>query len=131
MKLDLQKFAAASDQRAAILEATANALPGIDVFRNRVLVATYVTPERTAGGIIRPDRNIEESRYQGKVGLVLKFGPIAFKFENEEVPVVPEIGEWVFYRAADTWEAGICGVSCRFVYDDHIVGRCQNPEWIY
>lgn len=135
MKMNLREIAAASDQRAAILEATASAVKGIDVLRNRVLVATYIVPEKTRGGIIRPDRNLDESRYQGKVGLVLKKGPSAFKFDDksdrEHPGVEPEVGDWVFYRAADTWETGIAGLSCRFIHDDLIVGRVADPESIW
>lgn len=135
MKLNLREIAAASDQRAAILAATASAVKDIDVMRNRVLIATYVIPEKTAGGIIRIDKALDESRFQGKVGLILKKGPGAFKFDStmdiNHPSVEPDIGEWVFYRAADTWECGISGVSCRFIYDDLIVGRVSDPDSIY
>lgn len=142
MKLNLREMASSKDQRAAILEATVEAVAGIDVMRNRVLVATYVIPEKTSGGIIRIDKNIDESRFQGKVGLVLKKGPAAFKFSDKmdaDYPSVePEVGDWVFYRAADTTECGIAkdgdrgnGVSCRMIYDDLVMGKIANPDAIY
>lgn len=137
MKLNLREMAAAEDQRAAILAATAKAVSGLELLRNRVLVATYVIPEKTKGGIIRIDRTIEESRFQGKVGLVLAKGPEAFNFEDKNPGVVPEVGDWVFYRAADSSELGIAGLgensglSCRWIYDDHIVGRVADPESIW
>lgn len=131
MKLNLREIAGATDQRAAIIDATAEALQGIDVMRNRVLVATYVIPEKTSGGIIRIDKQLDESRFQGKVGLVLKKGPAAFKFDDDNPSIEPEVGEWVFYRASDTWECGISGVSCRFIYDDLVMGRVNDPESIW
>lgn len=135
MKLNLREIAAASDQRAAILAAVATAVEGVDVMRNRVLIATYVIPEKTSGGIIRIDKALDESRFQGKVGLILKKGPGAFKFDSAmdlaHPSIEPEVGDWVFYRAADTWECGIAGVSCRFIYDDLIVGRVSDPDSIY
>ncbi len=131
MQLNLREIAGAKDQRAAILEATAKAVEGIDVLRNRVLVATYVIPEKTAGGIIRIDRTIEESRFQGKVGLILKKGPMAFKFDDTHMGTEPQVGQWVFYRAADTWECGIAGISCRFIHDDFIMGGVIDPESIW
>lgn len=142
MKLNLREIASAVDQRDAILSAVTEAVAGIDVMRNRVLIATYVIPEKTSGGIIRIDKTLEESRYQGKVGLILKKGPAAFKFDSQmdkEFPSVePAVGDWVFYRAADTWECGIAmdgdranGISCRYIYDDLIVGRIANPDAIY
>ena len=137
MKINLREIAAASDQRAAILEATANAMQGMDVLRNRIIVATYVVPEKTKGGIIRPDRNIDESRFQGKVGLILKKGPMAFKFDDDQHPSPEyEVGDWVFYRTSDTMEIGIAGtddmgISCRHVFDDQVIGRVQDPESIW
>lgn len=142
MRLNLREIASATDQRAAILEATAEAIAGIEVMRNRVLVATYVVPEKTSGGIIRIDKNIDESRFQGKVGLILKKGPAAFKFTDkmdiEHPSVEPEVGDWVFYRTADTMECGIAkdgdrgnGISCRMIYDDLVQGRIVNPDAIY
>ena len=53
-------------------------LSGVEVFNTQVLVAVYIRPEKTSGGIIRPDSVREEDKYQGKVGLLLKKGRTAF-----------------------------------------------------
>src|SRR6266478_4853114 len=45
-----------------------------EVAQNEVLLAMYMRPEMTAGGIIMPHQNLKEDRYQGKVGLVVKIG---------------------------------------------------------
>lgn len=50
--------------------------------RNRCLVATYINPAVTKGGIIIPGKTQEEDRWQGKVGLLLAVGPSAFDFEE-------------------------------------------------
>lgn len=135
MKLNLRDLAAAPDQRAAILAAVEDALPSLDILRNRVLLATYVEPEKTAGGIFMPDKRVEESRYQSKVGLILKKGPAAFKFNSAMDEANPsqeyEVGEWVFYRNADSWEIGLAGLSCRFINDEFIVGRVTDPKLIW
>jgi len=135
MQFISKEIATAGDQRAAILEAVAGKLDGLDVMRNRVLVATYVMPEKTSGGIIRIDKTRDEGRFQGKAGLILKKGPAAFKFDtpmDKDYPSVePAVGDWVFYRAADTWECGLVGLYCRFIYDDMIVGRISNPEMVW
>jgi co-chaperonin GroES (HSP10) len=139
MKLQLRELAAASDQRAAILEATARIVEGISLLRNRVIVATYVEPEKTAGGIIRPDKTLDESRFQGKVGLVLRKGSHAFDFEEGRPENEPQVGDWVFYRPADAMEVGIAteggrrgeGISCRIIFDDMIMGLIANPDAVY
>jgi co-chaperonin GroES (HSP10) len=50
--------------------------------RNRLIVATYVKPSVTKGGIIMPLNTQEEDRYQGKVGLLIAVGPSAFDFDE-------------------------------------------------
>lgn len=137
MQFDLRKYGAAADQRAALLADTAEAVKHIRLMRNRVLVATYVEPERTAGGIILTDKRLDESRFQGKVGLVLKIGPMAFVFPDEIPTEAPNVGDWVFYRASDATECGVKvagtrqGVLCRHIHDDNIVGVINDPELIW
>lgn len=153
MKIDLGRYARCvtpEDQKAAIIRDLGPALATIGVMRNRVLVCTYVEAEVTAGGIIKPGSRIDESKYQGKVGLVLKVGPIAFEFDeiNEEVANgrdidtvrrdhgIPEVGDWVFFRGSDTWDCGLqvepgTGVHCRFINDNSIVGIIHDPSAIY
>ena len=41
----------------------------------QVLVAIYVRPKVTKSGIHIPDQTLQEDEYQGKVGLVLSWGP--------------------------------------------------------
>jgi len=52
------------------------------VQRNRCLVATYVKPSVTPGGIIIPTTSGEEDRWQGKVGLLIAVGPSAFNYDE-------------------------------------------------
>lgn len=128
----ISKIAAAPDQKAALLEAVGN-LDHIDILHNSILVATYIRPERTAGGIIRPTDNIKEDMYQGKVGLVLKKGPLAFKdddinkFEGQNV----EEGQWVGYRVGDTWMLNINEVPCRLIEDSNIRFVIDDPKAIF
>jgi hypothetical protein len=117
-----------------------------------------VRPNVTSGGIIMTQRTSEEDRWQGKVGLVLRVGPLAFDFEEVLAYVesamedgvqhaeareqahrefgIPQVGDWVAYRGSETWETGIevarsTFASCRFVFDDAIVARVENPSVIY
>ena len=50
-----------------------------EVLHSKVLVAGYVRPAKTRGGIFMPDKVIEEDRFQGNIGMVVKLGPGAFK----------------------------------------------------
>lgn len=50
--------------------------------RNRCLVASYIKPAVTKGGIIIPTTSGEEDRWQGKVGLLIAVGPSAFNYDE-------------------------------------------------
>lgn len=129
---------AATDAKAALLDAVGD-ISGFEVFHAQVLVATYIQPERTKGGIILADRTLAEDRFQGKIGLVLKVGPRAFVDDgiNQFGGVKVAIGDWVTYRASDGFELffvdanGRDGTPCRLIEDVNIKGRIANPAAIY
>jgi len=120
------------DPGAALREAVGD-LDGIELFNNQVLVAIYKRPERTAGGIILTDNARKEDEFQGKVGLVLDKGPMAFvddasvKFQGQDVIE----GDWITFRASDGWALNINGVPCRMVEDSHIKMRVASPDTVY
>lgn|SRR5262245_651797 len=144
-KLDLRRFSDAGgpkEQKIEFLKATKRVVKGITVLRNRVLVATYMQPSKTKGGVLLADNTIQESRFQGKVGLILKVGPVAFHFpEDDHIRArpkgrwrhkYPKVGDWVFFRASDTWECGLDeGAPCKFIFDDSIVGKINDPDLIW
>lgn len=125
------------DPKEALL-ASLGDISGIEIFHNLVLVATYIRPEKTAGGIYLADKTLAEDRFQGKVGLVVKKGPLAFKddatlkFGGVDV----EVGDWVFYRAGDGFEMFSVdkndgGTSCRLFVDVQLKGRVTDPALIW
>ncbi|HEY6861684.1 MAG TPA: hypothetical protein VI358_18105 [Pseudolabrys sp.] len=130
--VNLAQYTTPSELKDGIHDKLGN-LDGIEVLGSYVLVALYVEPEKTKGGIIRPDRHIDEARYQGKCALVLKKGPTAFKYDGnyEYEGAVPNIGDWVFMRASDAWDCDIKGVPCRMVHSDLIKGIVADPTLIY
>jgi co-chaperonin GroES (HSP10) len=122
----------AKDPKQAIIELVGD-LSHVEIFHNQILVATYVRPSMTKGGILRPDINVKEDEYQGKVGLVLKKGPAAFisgddgDFMGQNV----EIGDWVVYRIGDGWPLTVRDTACRILTDRTIRMRIQDPSDIY
>lgn len=108
-------------------------ISGVEVFFNHILVVTYIRNEKTKGGIIRPGINIDEDAYQGKVGLVVKKGPMAFA-EDDEVSFAGldvSVNDFVVYRVGDGWDITINGVPCRMLTDRTIKMRIKNPEIIF
>jgi len=93
---------------------------------NNVMVAHYIRPKKTAGGIIVPEKTLDEENWQGKTYLVVKLGAMAFK-DDDNVKFggfKAEVGEWVNARSADGWPMTIKDVAFRFFRDVDIKGLC-------
>lgn len=120
------------DPKQGILKAVGD-LSGIEVLGDLVLVGTYIRPEKTAGGIIRPDRNVDEDEFQGKVGLVLKKGPLAFGDWEEDhyQGRAAEIGSWVMYAIKDGVALQLNKVPCRLVPYARLRMKLNSPEVVF
>lgn len=126
------QLALAKDPKQALFDAVGD-LSGYDIFHNQILVAIYVRPNITAGGILRPDENIKEDEYQGKVGLVVKIGPTAF-METEDETFAGQtlsVGDWVVFRTGDGWQLNIRDTACRILNDRTVRMRIKNPSDIF
>lgn len=101
-----------------------------EVLHSQVLCITYVQPAITQGGVILPDRAIEEDRFQGKIFLVIATGPGAFKddkiaqFHGAKI----KRGDWVLARPSDGLEIFINGNSVRLFEDVEIRMKINNPQ---
>lgn len=109
----------------------------IRTLHNHIMVATYIRPERTKSGLYIADKTRDEDKFQGKVGLVLAVGPLAFlddernRFHGQSVSV----GDWVAYRMADGWAFRLNGkagaIECRMLEDVHIRMILAHPDDVY
>lgn len=99
----------------------------IEIFADDVLVAIYRRPEKTKGGIIMTDVTRGEDVYQGKVGLILKMGPMA----EQDTGCRP--GDWCWFRPADGWSVTLTAnkTPARVIRAALIRGRCGDPDLIY
>jgi co-chaperonin GroES (HSP10) len=139
MRVALRELAQQADPKSALLDALGD-MSWYEVFHNLVLVASYIRPEKSAGGIIRPDNTLQEDRFQGKAGLVIKVGPAAFVDEGHVkfYGLTVQSGEWVIYRTSDALEHFVRridtpgqGLSCRLIQDIHIKARVADPAFVY
>ena len=148
MRVNLRQLAdAAVNNPADPLLDAAGDLSDYEVFHNLVLVATYIPPPKVMKGpngedvvFHEADNTQDENRFQGKMGLVLAFGPNAFKDDSVAKFGGKEIrkGDWVIYRPSDGHELFIRdrrkfneGLSCRLIEDVFIRGRVTDPSLIY
>ncbi len=124
-------IATSADPRQAILREVGD-LSGVQILKDDVLIGTYIRPEKTSGGIIRPDANVEEDVWQGKVGLILKFGQDAFvDTDDYKFTLIPQTHDWVVYFVGDAKALTINGCPCRLVRDVNIRMTVDDPQLVF
>jgi len=115
------------------LKASLGDVSDVKIYNNWILCAVYKRPEKTASGIHLPDSVRKEDEYQGKVGLVIKKGPLAFvdddktSFAGQDV----NVGDWVVFRSSDGWQLNVNGVLCRMLQDMQIRMVVPSPDRVF
>jgi co-chaperonin GroES (HSP10) len=122
------------DPRDVIWGSVGKELELVEPMNQQVLVALYIRPAtRTASGLEIAPEAVDEDRYQGKIGMVLKKGPRAFvddgpvKFHGQDV----EPGDWVVYRASDGLKGMIGDREIRFIPDVYIKAKIDHPDAVF
>ena len=110
-------------------------IEAITVFGNEILIATYIRPNVSKGGIILTDKTVSEDQWQGKVGVVVKQGPLAF-VNNDRLGVdfmgqSVNDGDLIVYRVSDGFPLDINGIHCRLMQDTEIRMTVTDPGIIY
>jgi len=119
----IQAISQSADPKAGIIKAVGDLSEAV-VLYDLVLVGTYIRPEKTVGGIIRPLENVQEDQFQGKSGLVLKLG------QDIKNPAVG-VGDWVAYSIKDGMGLTVNGTPCRLVPHDRIRMIIPNPDMVF
>jgi len=143
LKLNLREIAeqAAFDPAKPLWDAAGD-LKDYTVNSELLLVATYIAPPHVVEGptgekviIHRTDQGMQEDRFQGKVGLVLKTGGYSDSFPYI---VRPEPGDWVVFRASEAMECFIRdrrtrneGLSVRVLDARFVLMSVSDPSLIY
>ena len=129
------------------------------LFGRQVMVAAFVKPAITPGGIITPVGFQMEDWWQGKVAMLVGVGPAAFSGDASYLAAtygdaVPKFGDWVFLNANAGITTSICGEGakrpqgqdhlgrtielfkwgdgwpCRIVNDDQLIGWAAKPHHV-
>jgi hypothetical protein len=104
----------------------------IELFHNQVLLAVYLRPEKTKSGLILTADHLDEDRYQSKVGMLIKRGPLAFEQDgNWFTGMTFNDLDWLIFRPSDGWSITVNGVLCRIFDDISIKGRAPHPDSVY
>ena len=105
-------------------------LTNIEIFNNKLLLAVYLRPEKTKSGFILPGSNLDEDKYQSKVGLLVKMGAAAFEDDSDVwfKGIEIKLHDWLIARPSNGWSMTVNGVLCRVIEDSLIEGRVQHPD---
>lgn len=121
----------AVDPRKAIWDELGN-IDDVELFNNQVLVAVYIRPNKTKSGIMLSDGTRDEDKWQGKVGMIVKSGPSAFRADDEWFKDTQvNVGDWVVLRPGDGWNVIVHGVMCRIISDIDLRGRVKAPDSVW
>lgn len=128
----IEQLSQAKNPKLAMIAAVGD-LTSVDVLSDMVLVGTYIRNERTIGGIIRPQENVKEDEHQGKVGLVLKAGPLAYADweDDDSRGDNARLHSWVVYQGTHTWPLQLNGVPCRLVPYEKLRMRLTDPTLVF
>lgn len=119
------------DPKNEIMEAVKPYLDQIEPTASQVLCAIYTRPGKTVSGIYLPDKSKEEDTWQGKVGLVVKMGPLAFVDDDSHnwgPGRRPRVGDWVMWRVGDTFRFVMGERQLRLVEDVNIKAILGKPD---
>jgi co-chaperonin GroES (HSP10) len=102
---------------------------------NKILVGIYMRPEKTKSGLILTDQYREEDRFQGKAGLILKRGPMAF-IDDDRVKfngLDPQVGDWVVFRPSDGMKLNIRHKEgyCILLTDTQVQLVIPTPDLVF
>ena len=95
----------------------------------RLLILPYRGKGKTEGGILLPDKIVEEGQISTQVGYVLKAGSLAYK-DTEKFPTGPwcEEKDWVMFARYAGSRFKIDGGEVRILNDDEILAKIMDPE---
>lgn len=105
----------------------------VHVDMNKVLVAVYERPEKTASGLYLSDKTRKEDVHQGKAALVVKIGPGVDQTDRnvDFCGRKLKVGEWVVIWPADGKKLVLNDKACRVVRDDLIDTRIPRPDMVW
>jgi uncharacterized protein YpmS len=110
----------------------------MELFGNAILVAIYVRPKTAQFGTLKlhlTDSTVKEDENQGKIGLVIGLGPMAYvddevtQFHDQKV----EVGDWVVFRPSEGWALTLTRnqVPCRLLTEANIRMRVPRPDSVW
>ena len=96
----------------------------------RLLVLPFTPKEKTKGGILFSQEQLDKARIATTCGYVLKMGDLAYKDEEKFIEPWCKIGDWVMFARYAGARLPIEGGEVRILNDDEVLGTIGDPESI-
>lgn len=108
-------------------------MSSVELFNNQVLCAVYIRPQKTKSGIYLSEKTVDEDRFQGKVGLLVAKGHVAFEDESGQWfnHATFKLHDWLVFRPSDGWSVTVNGVLCRVMSDTQVKARIASPDQVW
>lgn len=123
----------ADDPHQAIKNFVEPFLDAVHVGPAKLLVATYRQQERTAGGLMLTNRYLDEDKFQGITGLVLKLGALSFtddaRIKFGGFACSP--WQWVIFKPENGRATELRGLHCRIIEDVNIDAIVDQPDLLW
>ena len=96
----------------------------------RILVLPFKQKEKTKGGILFSQEQLDKARIATTCGYVLKMGDLAYKDKDKFNEPWCKVGDWVMFARYAGARLPIEGGEVRILNDDEVLGTIGNPESI-
>ena len=94
----------------------------------RLLVLPFTPKEKTKGGILFSQEQLDKARIATTRGYVLKMGDLAYKDKEKFNKPWCKIGDWVMFARYAGARFPIEGGEVRILNDDEVLGTIGDPE---
>jgi co-chaperonin GroES (HSP10) len=94
----------------------------------RILVLPFTPKEKTKGGILFSQEQLDKARIATTCGYVLKMGDLAYADKDKFNKPWCKIGDWVMFARYAGARLPIEGGEVRILNDDEVLGTIGDPE---
>ena len=94
----------------------------------RLLVLPFTPKEKTKGGILFSQEQLDKARIATTCGYVLKMGDLAYQDKEKFNKPWCKIGDWVMFARYAGARLPIEGGEVRILNDDEVLGTIGDPE---
>ena len=96
----------------------------------RILVLPFTPKEKTKGGILFSQEQLDKARISTTCGYVLELGDLAYKDKDKYNEPWCKKGDWVIFARYAGSRLPIEGGEVRLLNDDEVLGTISDPESI-